>query len=88
MKIPQDEWFQVVMVHTGPDTGLRVHVNGKVATDTSLSVRQFWMNSGRVVIGRRFVDKDEKYCSSTVDELMLWNRSLTTQETEYVMAMY
>ena len=45
-------------------------------------------NSGDVVIGRRYVDRDDKYCSTMVDELMLWNRSLTTQEAQYLISLY
>ena len=41
--------------------------------------------SGRVVIGRRFVDEDGYYCSVTVDELMMWNRALSDAE---VMSLY
>ena len=90
-KIPDDVWFQVVMVFdSGPHGVLRGYIKGEakhgdlVLPDTSGKEE----NSGDVVIGRRYVDSDFKYCSTMVDELMLWNRSLTPQEAEYLIALY
>ena len=45
-------------------------------------------NFGGVVIGRRYVETDQGYCSTMVDELMLWNRSLTSQEAEHLITLY
>ena len=84
----ENEWFQVVMVYTGPDTGIRVHVKGKVITKTSLDPKESRLSTGNIVIGRRYTKTDIRYCSSMVDELMLWNRSLTTQEAEQLVSLY
>ena len=45
-------------------------------------------NFGGVVIGRRYVETDQEYCSTMVDELMLWNRSLMSQEAEHLITLY
>ena len=42
---------------------------------------------GRVVIGRRFTNRDEWYASAEVDELTLWNRALTLQEIQAIYYM-
>ena len=77
------------MVYKGSDVALRVHVNGDVRTKNITSATIVTgKSSGYVVIGRVYVEEDRAYCSTMVDELMLWNRSLTTQEVENVMSLY
>ena len=89
--MPDDLWVQiVVMFDSGPHGVLRGYIKGEakhgdlVLPDTSGKEE----SSGDVVIGRRTVDRDDKYCSTMVDELMLWNRSLTPQEAQYIIALY
>ena len=74
------------MVHKGSSTPLRVHVNGEVRTGNILGTNIAEMSSGEVVIGRKYLGEDRAYCSAMVDELMLWNRSLTQEEVENVMS--
>ena len=76
------------MIYNGLNTGIRVHVNDDVKTDNRLSTYSRPVTSGHVVIGRRYVTVDEKYCSVMVDELMLFNKSLTSQEVEHLMSLY
>ena len=78
------------MVFNGPDSVLRLHLNSKVISDSDLGNKSAndGSTSGHVLIGRKHVENDSKYCSSMVDELMLWNRSLTTQEAEYLLTIY
>ena len=67
-----------MMVYKGSSEALRVHVNDDVRAGNVPS--RFIVTkktSGDVVIGRKYVKEDEGYCSTMVDELMLWNRSLT-----------
>ena len=87
-KVQDDDWVHAVMIYYGPNTGIRVHVNGGVKTDKGRSASSKEASSGHVVIGRRYVTVNEKYCSVTVDELMLWNRSLTTEEAEHLISLY
>ena len=83
-----DQWFLVVMIYNGPAAGTRLHVNGEVTEMEETKGSRQRESSCHVVIGRRFVDDDKKYCSVMVDERMLWNRSLTLEETEGFIAMY
>ena len=88
--VQDNEWVHSVMIYSGPNTGIRVHVNGDVKTDNSrgTSSKEALNSSGRVVVGRRYVETDKAYCSTMVDELMLWNRSLTTREVEHLISLY
>ena len=85
-EIPNNEWFQVVMVYKGSYAALRVHVNDDVMTKNVPWVFNVALSLGDVVIGRKYVEEDRAYCSAMVDELMLWNRSLTKEEVENVMS--
>ena len=87
---PEGEWTQMVMVYNGRESGIRVHVNDKVISGSDCRSKSVngGLSSGHVVIGKKYVENDSRYCSSMVDELMLWNRSLTTQEAEYLMTIY
>ena len=78
------------MIYNGPNTGIRVHVNGDVKTDNSrgTSSKETLNSSGYVVVGRRYVETDKAYCSTMMDELMLWNRNPTTEEAEYLITLY
>ena len=76
------------MIYNGPNTGIRIHVNGDVKTDNGRSSSSKGVSSGHVVIGRRYVETDKANCSTMMDELMLWNRSLTSEEAEYLITLY
>ena len=76
-------------VYKESGVALRVHVNDDVIRKmchhrSSLQKK----SSGDVVIGRKYVKEDGDYCSTMVDELMLWNRSLTQEEVENIMSVY
>ena len=78
-----------MMVYKGSDEALRVHVNGDVIIKKDpFRFIVTKKSSGDVLIGRKYVEVDAGYCSTMVDELMLWNRSLTTQEVENVLSLY
>ena len=88
-KIPDDQWFQAVMIYEGPDEGApHLHVSGEVKYLKETEGTRSRESSGHVVIGRRYVEEDDRYCTTMVDDLMLWSRSLTTNEVENFMAMY
>ena len=74
-----------MMVYKGLDAPLCLHVNGDVITGNNLAFNIDEMSSGDVMIGQKYVDEDGWYCSTMVDELMLWSRSLTQEEVENVM---
>ena len=91
-ELADDTWIQVVMIfNREPHAALRVYISGeekhgKPKRPYNTDNRE--ISSGDVVIGRRYVEEDKKYCSTMVDELMLWNRSLTSQEAEYIISLY
>ena len=92
-QIPDDVWFQIVMVfNSGPHAAFlcKCYIKGEVKHGDQVlpNTSGQQANSGHVLIGRKHVDKDKSYCSTMVDELMLWNRSLTTQEAEYLISLY
>ena len=88
--VQDNEWIHAVMIYNGPNTGIRVHVNGEVKTDNSrtTSSKEALNSSGHVVVSRRYVETDKAYCSTMMDELMLWDRSLTPEEAEHLISLY
>ena len=38
---------------------------------------------GKLVVGRMLIDKDNRYASIEVDDIILWNRQLNVQEILY-----
>ena len=76
------------MINNGPEATLRMRVNDEVRTKNSPLRRNIGTSSGHGVIGRMFMEENERYCLGMVDELMLWNRSLTTQEVDSFMSLY
>ena len=83
-----NEWLHTVMIYNGPNTEIRLLVSGEVRTTDTLHDKTTERNSGRVIIGKRYLEVNGRYCSSMVDELRLWNRSLTVEEAEHLMALY
>ena len=89
--LPDDTWVQIVLVFdSGPRAAVHRYIKGDVKHgDTALAnASAEEASSGHVVIGRRHVDSDSRYCSTMVDELILWNRSLTSREAEYIISLY
>ena len=76
-------WFHTVMVYNGPLKGIIIYVDGQlVGKDTDGGTQKYDENVRRLVIGRRSSDEDEDYASAVVDELMFWNRRLTSEDVE------
>ena len=90
MKRTLNEWFNVVMIYRGPEAALSVRVNGEVTTTDTLpdKMTERNQNSGRMIIGKRHLRHNGRYCSVMVDELRLWNQSLTVEEAEHLMDLY
>ena len=73
--------------YIGPNNGegIRGYINGEqVAIDTTKTPQSPLAGDGRIVIGRRFTDVDEKYASVQVDELIFFNKSLKTAEIDAI----
>ena len=79
------------MNYIGPadGQGITVYTDGSLqGNDTSKYTRSWAAGDGRLVIGRWYTDRDQRYASVAVDELTLWNRTLTLQEIQAVYNMH
>ena len=88
--VSEGVWSQVVVVFS-PASGLRTHGNGQMEIHTGMiawAQRKSGTSVGHVVIGRKVVNVDSKYCSTMVDEFILWSRSLTVEKVEELIALY
>ena len=84
-------WYHLVMNYIGSadGQGITVYTDGAVqGSGTSKYTQTEQPADGRVVIGRYYTDNDERYASVLVDELTLWNRTLTLQEIQAVYNMH
>ena len=77
------DWFQMVVVYHSARLTVH-HVGTLEQPDTSMDPGAYRASSGRMIIGRKSVDINAFYTSVIVDELTLWNRSLTTQEINHM----
>ena len=69
--------------YIGPNNGqgIRMLINGEqVDSDKSKYLESFTAGDGRIVVGRRFTDRDQAYASVPVDELIFFNSALTWNE--------
>ena len=79
------------MNYIGPadGQGITVYTDGAVqGSGTSKGSGSRPPGDGRVVIGRYYTNRDDRYASVAVDELTLWNRTLTLQEIQAVYNMH
>ena len=76
------EWFHMVIVYR--NGGFTVHHVGTFQeTDSTVGDRNHTLSpGGRMIIGRKSVDTNNFYTSIIVDELTLWERTLTNQEIQ------
>ena len=78
--LPTDWFHMVIVYHNG---GLTVHHVGTFEmTDSNTGGETNSPSSGRKTIGRKSADVHDAYTSMIVDELTMWNRTLTTQEIQ------
>ena len=76
-------WFHIVLNINGTSTeqAIRIYHDGtKAGQDTELEEDTQKEGNGRIVIGRRFSDLDDKYASVAVDELLFFNEALSEEE--------
>ena len=61
--------------------GIRVYYDGlEVANDTMKSAWSFSAGDGRVVVGKIYTNRDEGYTSMQIDELIFFNKPLSTTD--------
>ena len=51
-----------------------------MASDTTKAPSARPPGDGRIVVGRRYTDRDQQYSSVQVDELIFFNKALTTTD--------
>ena len=75
-------WVHIVLNYLGPNNGegISMFYDGtQVASDTT-KLWSFSGGDGRIVVGRINTNKDNKYASAEIDELIYFNSSLSTEE--------
>ena len=81
--VPFNEWHHFACSFTDPDEEDRFQVfyDGTTSgTRHAFSPTTSSTGSGRVVIGRAFINVDNSYTSLELDELLFFNRALQKQE--------
>ena len=76
-------WTHIVMNYVGPNDGegIRIYYNkAEVASETTKSGGSRPTGDGRIVIGRFYPDKDMRYTSMQIDELIFFNKALSTND--------
>ena len=76
-------WTHVVLNYIGPNDGegIRIYYDGvEVASNTIKSAQSLSAGDGRIVVGRFYPDKDERYTSMQIDELIFFNTVLSTND--------
>ena len=71
--------------YIGPNDGegIRLFINGtEVARDTDKHRGPYPAGDGRIVVGKWLTDQDKWYKSVQVDELMFFNRFLSSDEID------
>ena len=81
----------IVLHGTYSSGGFTVYHNmARAARVTNKRSGSYSSGGGNMVIGRRFVNQGStsEYSSITVDELMIWDRELTSQERSSLYNLY
>ena len=81
-------WTHFVVNFIGPSDGqgIKVYHNGQeVASDTERGNSLIDVSSGRIVVGRYYTDRDERYASVQVQELAFFNKA---QSLTQIQAIY
>ena len=76
------EWYHVMCVHNGTDTFM--YVDGVLQDDFTTGDYDV-SNTGLIHIGKTFTDLSNSYWNGSIDEVMIFNRTLTTDE---ILALY
>ena len=78
-------WIHIVLNYLGPneDEGIRGYFDGtEVAIDTTKYPFSYSTGPGRIVVGKLYTDRNEKFASVQIDDLMYFNQTLKRQEIE------
>ena len=73
-------------MYHGPEDGqgFTVYHDGTLFQSVTQKIpNTFDRGRGGLVVGRMLIDKDNRYASIEVDDIILWNRQLNIQEILY-----
>ena len=76
-------WTHIAVNYIGPNSGegVRMLVDGaEVASDTTRYGGSYLGGNGRISVGRYWTNRNKDYTSVIVDELIFFNRYLTSEE--------
>ena len=79
-------WFHLGLVYHGSEDGqgFTVYYDGRLLQSVTQKIpNTFDRGRGKLVVGRILIDKDNRYASIEVDDIILWNRQLNVQEILY-----
>ena len=77
--------------YIGVDDGIRIYYNGTEEDRDTAKTTEFGPYSagdGRVVVGRWFIERDDRYPSLQVDEMIFFNRHLSSDEIAALATVY
>ena len=82
------EWLHLAGVYYGPNEGegIALYLNGiQVANDTARATTSSVIpGSGKLVVGRKRSEINDRYASVEVDEILLFNRKLSAAEVQMI----
>ena len=76
-------WTHLVLNYIGPNDGqgIKVYYDGaEVENDTIKCGGSRSAGDGRIVVGRIYTNSDEDYTSMQIDELIFFNKALSTTD--------
>ena len=78
-------WPHIVLNYVGPNDGqgIRGYVNAQEVTNgTTKHPRSYPAGDGKIVVGRWYTDRDldQLYSSIQIDELIFFNKALSTMD--------
>ena len=76
-------WTHIVLNYIGSNDGegIRISYDGQeVANGTTMDEGSYPAGGSRIVVGRSFIDEDRLYASMEIDELIFFNKALSTND--------
>ena len=87
-------WNHFVIVLPGPTwkNNISFYHNGNIVENPDTESGSYPTTkpsgSGKVVIGRRYDDRDTQYADTIFDELIFWNHALTDDQAKSIYESY
>ena len=85
---PETEWHHMVLNYIGPEEGqgITLYNNGiRTKTGTTKKDDPAGKGNGKVVIGKFYTDRNERYSNVEMDELYFFNQALDSDLVSALM---